>query len=79
MRGVEGYVWKTMQGYCACKKQPPPQVHIVGLCIGPYGGPGRGAVSDEQGTPARTYGGPGGGVVSSERGTPVRAHGIELT
>ena len=41
-----------MQGYPAHKKQPPPHDPTVGLCLGPYGGPGEVGVSCERGTPA---------------------------
>ena len=44
---------ELVQGYLAHQKFPPPKDPTVGLCLGPYGGPGRGGVSDERGTPVR--------------------------
>jgi hypothetical protein len=38
-----------LQGYLAHKKQPPPETCSC-ICLGPYGGPGGRAVSDERGT-----------------------------
>ena len=40
-------------GTSLIRNRPPPYDSTVGLCLGPYGGPGGGAFSDKQGTPVQ--------------------------
>ena len=44
----------AVKGYLTDKKKTPPEDPDVGLCLGPYGEPGGGAVSYAQGTPLST-------------------------
>jgi hypothetical protein len=48
--GVRVQGLHPLQGYLAHEKPPPPQDPAVGLCLGPYDGPGEGCVSYERGT-----------------------------
>ena len=41
------------RGTSLTRNRPPPQDPTVGLCLGPYGGPGKLGVSHERGTPVQ--------------------------